>query len=404
MDTQRAIVAQLLHQPMSLAGLGAATGASLPTLRRAVQALQRARWVRVAGRAAATGGRPANLLGVDPDTHTVVGVHLEHPGMRLVATDLVGTVLDTFAPADVADLEFDVVHGVVVAYLAHLRRRFPQRTVLGLSLASPGYVDPVTGTVITIGRVPNWNNLPICQRLNEATGLRITIANDVDSMAAGEFGANGGPRNYAYVGVSEGVKFSMFLNGQPYVGPFGNAGLVSLRLLAASGEAGRAADVLTVHGLSDTYLRRAGERSGDGPPGASGPAGTAADGYGRVRELPDVWARFRAVLALVEEGDPTAVEVVGWMVDVLGAQLASFVHLIQPELLVIGGALAGAPERVLADVEASLRRRLPRLLDHHLIVRGARVTTADAAAIGATRGFVQRFLADEGPPLASVGG
>ena len=189
------------------------------------------------------------------------------------------------------------------------------------------------------------------------------------------------------------------------VAPFGNAGLVSLRLLAASGEAGRAADVLTVHGLSETYLRRAGARSADAGPGAAaGSAGAPSGGHGRVSELGDVWARFRTVLALVEEGDADAIEVVGWMVDALGAQLASFVHLIQPELLVIGGALAGAPERVLADVESSLRRRLPRLLDNNLIVRRARVTTSDAAALGATRGFVQRFLAEDGPALASVAG
>lgn len=386
MDTQRAILASLLGGPRSLADLGAATGTSLPTLRRAVQELQRQRWVNVVGRESATGGRPANLFGVDDSTHTVVGVHLVHPGMRLVATDLLGNLLDAHGPGDVHELELEAVHGVVLQYLERLRERYPQRSLLGLALATPGYVDPQSGTVLTIGRVPRWNNLPICDRLREATGLRVTIGNDVDALATAEFGVNGGHRTYAYAGVGEGVKFSMFLHGRPYVGPFGNAGLVSLGLLAGGAGQGQA-EVLTVNGLVAAFLERSWRHDNE-------PAGHAG-----VRALSDMRARYRAVLALAESGDPDAAAVVATMVELLGAQVASFVHLIQPEMLVIGGALAGAPERVLADVESALRRRLPRLLDNNLIVRRARMVDDHAAALGATRSFVHRFLHEDVTPL-----
>ncbi|MBA2667540.1 MAG: ROK family protein [Trueperaceae bacterium] len=393
MDTPRAIVTHLLTQPLSLAGLGSATGSSLPTLRRAIRDLQEARWVSIVGREVDTGGRPANLFGVDADAIALIGVHVEHPGMRLVATDLTGAVLDERELPGDGILELDTVDRAIGSYLEHVRARFPGRRVLGLALASPGYVDPLTGTVIAIGRVPTWNNLPMGERLREATGLRVSIVNDVDAMAAAEFGGRADPRTYAYLAVGEGVKFSLFLHGKPYVGPFGNAGLVNLRLLAAAGGDVDAADVLTMFGLVDTFLRRSASRR---PPGA--------DAHARVADAPDARARFLQVLALAEDGDPVAAELVGWMIDVLGVQIASFVHLIQPELLVIGGALAGGPERVLDDVEASLRRHLPTLLDNNLIVRRARVVSASAAAIGATRVFLHRFLAQDGPPITSVMG
>jgi glucokinase len=391
MDTPRAIVTHLLTHPMSLAGLGAATGSSLPTLRRAIRELQQARWVSIVGREVDTGGRPANLFGIDADALALIGVHVEHPGMRLVATDLTGAVLDERELPGDGVLELDTVVRAIGAYLWRVRERFPARRVLGLALASPGYVDPLTGTVIAIGRVPTWNNLPMGERLREATGLRVSIVNDVDAMANAEFGGTHDPRTYAYLAVGEGVKFSLFLHGKPYVGPFGNAGLVNLRLLAAAGGDADAADVLTMFGLVDTFLRRSETRR----------AGAAA-ARGRVAAAPDARSRFLQVLELAEEGDPVAAELVAWMVDVLGVQIASFVHLIQPEMLVIGGALAGGPERVLEDVEASVRRHLPRLLDHNLIVRRARVVDASAAAIGATRVFLQRFLDEEGPPITSV--
>lgn len=387
MDTQRLILARLLARPMSLADLGGATGASLPTLRRALSALERERWVGVVGQVSRTGGRPAKLFGVDPSVHTVVGVHLVHPGMRLVVTDLSGAVLDAYVPEDLEELEPDAVHGAVLAYLERFAERFRERRLVGLALATPGYVDPRSGTVIAIGRVPRWRNLPICERLRDATGLPVTIGNDIDAMATAEFGLNGDDRTYAYAGVGEGVKFSMFLGGVPYGGPFGNAGVVSLRLLAGGAEEGRA-ELLMVKGLLEAFERHASART---PPLAA---------HERVRAQRDLRARYQSVLALADAGDPDAVAVVAPMVDLLGAQAASFVHLIQPELLVIGGAFAGAPAGILAEVENALRRRLPSLLDNNLIVRPARVDDDLAAAVGATRVFVQRFVHED---TASLG-
>ena len=386
MDTPRSIVTHLLTRPMSLAELGAATGVSLPTLRRAVHDLVEARWLRIVGRAEATGGRPANLFGIDPTRHVLVGVHLEHPGMRLVAADLAGGVLDERVPEGVESLEPDAVHAIVLDYLASLRLRLADRALLGLGLASPGFIDPQSGAVITIGRVPNWNHLPLAQRLGDASALPVTIGNDVDAMAAVEFAANGVSGTYAYVGFSEGIKFSVFLDGRPYVGPFGNAGLVDPRLLAACGDRAATPDLLTVHGLAERYLERA------------RPAGA-----GRVRALGEARERFLAVLDLAESGDPDAEELVGWMTEMLGTQIAAFVLLLQPELLVLGGALAGASDRLLAAIDGVARRHLPTLLDNNLVVRRARAVTPDAAALGATRVFLDRFLAADGPPLSSLG-
>ena len=388
MDTQRAIVSRLLTRPLSLADLRDATSVSVPTLRRAVQALLDDGWLRVAGRALGTGGRPATLYGVDPTRHLLVGVLLEHPGMRLVATDLLGRVLDERVPADVVDLDPDVVVRHVVTYLTYLQARFRARRPVGLGVASPGYVDPTTGSVLAIGRVPSWNNLPLRQRLAEATGLRVTIGNDIDAMAAVEFGDLHDERTYAYVGVTEGLKFSLFLAGRPYVGPFGNAGLVNPHLLVAHGARANAGALLTVHGMVAAYRD------------ASPQAGAGAT---RVEARSDAWARFRAVLELADEGeDAVASELTEAMIDLLGAQLASFVYLIQPELLVLGGALAEAPARILAAIEAALRRRLPTLLDNKLTIRRARDAAPSAATVGATRAFLQRFLADEDLPLVGA--
>lgn len=378
MDIRRAILSQLLRRPMSLADLGTVTGSSLPTLRRGVQDLVVQRFVRPAGRETGTGGRPATLFGVDGEVHTIVGVHLAHPGMRLVATDLAGVVLDEVVPERLYDLEPDEVHAEVLAYLDRLERRFPERRTLGIGVATPGYVDPATGTVITIGRVPDWNNLPLRDRLADASGARVVIGNDLDALATAELGPDEEARTYAYVGLAEGLKFTMFVHGKPYLGPFGNAGLVAPTLLAEGGGA-EAAELLKVRGLVAADASRDHERTPDDPV--------------------EVRRRFDALLTRAAAREPDADRLVRRMAEVLAAQVASFVHLVQPGLVVFGGALAGAPDAVLDVVEGALRRRLPTLLDNNLIVRRARVTADEATAAGATRAFLQWLLAEEGEPL-----
>jgi predicted NBD/HSP70 family sugar kinase len=387
MDTPRSILTHLRGQAASLADLAAATGASLPTVRRAVQDLVATRWIRPVGREEATGGRPATLFGLDDRVHTVIGVHLAHPGMRMVATDLTGRIVASEVP-DFYDLDPDAVHAAVRAFVKRLREDLPERRPLGVAVATPGYVDPTTGTVITIGRVPHWNNLPIRARLEEATGLPVEVGNDMDALATAELGAGEAGRTYAYVGFGEGIKFTMFLRGLPYPGPFGNAGLVSRRLLAERYGAERAA-LLEVHGLADAYRRAYGD---------------AEPSHSSRRDPSETHRRFDRLLTDAADGHEPAATLIAEMSDLLGEQIATFVHLVQPELIVFGGRLAGAPAAVLASVENAVRGRLPTLLSNALMVRPARVSGEEAAARGATRAFLQRALHVGDPAVPGLSG
>ncbi|MBK8019915.1 MAG: winged helix-turn-helix transcriptional regulator [Chloroflexi bacterium] len=69
----------LRTRPMSLADLQQATQVSLPTLRKAVQDLVDAQWIRIVGQAGANGGRPPNMFGLDDSHYVLIGVHLQLP-------------------------------------------------------------------------------------------------------------------------------------------------------------------------------------------------------------------------------------------------------------------------------------------------------------------------------------
>ena len=235
MSLHRAIIRNLLTGPLALADLQTAGQVSLPTLRRAVQELTDAQWIRVVGQAQANGGRPAMLFGIDEDHFVLVGVHLQLPGMRFIAADLTGRVLserklfDQVVPAPEEAVQ------AIADYVEQIRGLLPDRTVLGLGIAAPGFIDLTTGDIISIGRVPHWENFPICRRLTTAVGVPVAIANDVDCMAFAEFQHTAQPleKNLVYIGFDEGVKASLFLGGGLYKGSMGNAGLIASDLLYA---------------------------------------------------------------------------------------------------------------------------------------------------------------------------
>lgn len=385
MDLPRSILSTLAARPASLADLTAATGASLPTLRRAMADLEAGGWLTVVDREAATGGRPANLFGLNPKTKTVIGVHLAHPGMRIVATNLLGTVVHEAVPEGLVDLEPEAVYAAVGDFIADLRARHADREAIGLGVATPGFIDAPTGTIVAIGRVPRWRNLPLRERLAEQTGLPVFVINDMDALATAEFGLSENAATYAYAGLSEGLKFSFFIDGTPYVGPFGNAGLVAPPLMAeGASQADRS--LLQVHGLVDAYLQRRGETQ-------------AADAHPRSPQT--VRTEFAAILNAADAGEADATELTFRMTDLVAAQAASFVHLLQPGLLVLGGALAGAPSGIARRIEQGVRARLPALINNHLAMRPATVTAGNGTAVGATRAFLQAHLdrASERQPL-----
>lgn len=374
------LLAHLVREPRTLADLVQVTGASLPTLRRILAELESDRLVTVVGRDASRGGRPAQRFGLDPSGAIVLGVHLVHPGMRLVAATLTGEVLDDHVP-DVGVLDPGDVTGEVARYADTVRARYAGRPLLGIGVATPGFVDPVSGHILSIGRAPTWSRVPLTERLEGATGLRVTLHNDMDALASSDVSGQDAAASLVYVGYGEGLKFSWMFDGTPYAGPFGNAGLAPDALFARLGRADDAA-LWRVPGLV-----------------------AAIDGRDVVEAQPRhaTRKRFDEILQAYAQGDPVVTPVVDRMIDLLGAETAAVVNLLQPSTLIFGAALAGAPEVVLANLERTVRASLPTLIDHALHVRPARLVGPDSTARGATRAFLSRYVTDAipGPTVAS---
>lgn len=386
--TYLSILKNLQADALSLADLQAMTHVSLPTLRKSVQELAASRWIRVVGQSEANGGRPAMLFGLDTSYFALLGVHLQLPGMRMILTDLNGDVLDEQEAHAQTQPTPDEALQTIINYAQDVRSRFPERKILGAGIASPGFTHPETGEIIRVGRVAGWDNFPICQRLGAALDVPVQIANDVDCMAFAEFRATkrSFADNLAYIGFDEGVKISMFLNGELYKGFFGNAGLISSRLLKVPDGAPTAEEqsrVMTLSGINWLFEQKV----------TALPPSEQAD----YQSLLAANYRQRPQLILARAGDglPVCREIVLTLKQVLATAIANVIHTIQPDLIVVGGLLSALPAPLFAGLEAAIRDLLPALFANHARIEQSRTYTRNSAAQGANYHFMENYLLRE---------
>ena len=391
LNLKSSILTLLRQEPLSIASLSDATDVSLPTLRRAVEELIDAHWVRPVGRIPRTGGRPATLYGLDDRAYLILGVHLELPGIHFALTNPAGEIINHQHLLGETDIRPNGVVRLIVDHVNRLKTQYTERQLLGLGIATPGYVDPSSGAILSIGRAPQWQAFPLKARLEADVGLPVIVENDIDCMTFAEIGDGGfnDIEDMIYLGFTEGVKASFLLQGQLYKGPFGNAGLIGHTTvvedgrLCTCGKHGCLETVASVRAMNSLFNK--GIESGN----------WHDSDLQRSHALEDRIEKFQAILGAAEAGDPFCSEIIGDMLRGLELAIVNLIYLLQVDQLVIGGALSNLPDGLLARLETELRDKLSPILSHHLIIRRARRTEPHIAAVGATYRFFYSCISRE---------
>ncbi|MGJ3237558.1 MAG: ROK family protein [Anaerolineae bacterium] len=382
------IIKNLQIKPLSLADLNSMTNASLPTLRKAVQELTDHHWIRVVGQAEANGGRPAMLFGFDESYYILLGVHIQLPGLRLMVSDLSGNVLDAQEMFQKEQASPQQIMQAIIDYTQTIQSRFNGRKLLGIGIAAPGFTDPETGNIISIGRVPGWENFPICQRLSSQLHVPAQIANDIDCMAFAEFqhARKSFVDNLVYIGFDEGVKASMFLNGELYKGSFGNAGLIVDRPLNMPDNSLLSQDyhrILTISGFNQIFE----EQIKLLPP-------TDQASYQHIIDM-HYRQRMGAIFQSAQTNDPICQNMVHMLNTVLAIAIANIIYVIQPDTLVIGGILSAMSSQQFNTLSASIREQLPVLFANHIQIEQAQLQSRNISALGANYHFIENHLLSE---------
>lgn len=358
--------------PMSRAELARRLALSATTITRVVNDLDAAEVLDESQAPAQSGvGRPANTLRIRADACCVaaaqIGVGIVHLGIfNALGERLASQQFDYDIEAGADALLRRVAEGLRAVGLASGRAA----SLLGIGVAVPGPVDAAGRRMLVSIRL-GWRDVPVADTLESLTGLPVTVEHNVRAMALAEarFGQGRGLRSVAFVYLRSGLGAGLVVQGQPFSG--GVHGAIELGHLQVieGGPAcvcGGRGCIETV--LSETALRAAAKRL-------------------RVAPEPDpltaIWsaAQRRADAARVIDG----------VVAPLSTGLSALATLLNPELVLLGGALADIPDPLFEQVvEAAWRRALPVVRTSSRIVRSR--LGADVGLTGGATVALDRYL------------
>ncbi|THA75687.1 ROK family protein [Streptomyces sp. A0642] len=272
----------------------------------------------------------------------------------------------------------EAVMAAVADVLAELSASPLWADATAVGIGSAGPVDAAAGTVSPVN-VPGWRDFPLVERVRAATGgLPVELVGDGVAITAAEhwLGAARGHDNALCMVVSTGVGGGLVLGGVLHPGPSGNAGHIGHISVDLDG------DPCPCGG------RGCVERI------ASGPHIARRAREGGWRPGPDGDATAAGVAAAARAGDPVAVASFERAAQALAAGIAATATLVEIDIAVIGGGVAGAGEVLFAPLRSALRRYATLSFVQKLTVAPA-VMGNDAGLVGAAAAaFAARVGAD----------
>lgn len=242
------------------------------------------------------------------------------------------------------------------ALLAHLKRVARECSRLagenGLhpamaGIATAGWVDPRAGNVVyATENLPGWTGTRIADELEPCLGMRIAVENDANALAVGErhFGLARGIDDFICITLGTGV------GGGCYVG----------------GRLNRGAHFLA-NALGHLPIEFDGLPCTCGLRGCLEPYTNAAAllRYGKPGGFTDTTEIIRAANA----GNQAARHAIQTQSRHLAVGVASIVHLLDPELLILSGGLAQNNPALLEEFVPALGERLAVWTRHRVTVR-----------------------------------
>lgn len=247
----------------------------------------------------------------------------------------------------------------------------------GIGIAAPGTMDLEAGVILQPFNLPEWEDLPLRQLAAARFERPVILQNDANAAAYGEYwaGAGRGSRSLMFWTLGTGVGGGIVLNGEVLTGAHGHAGECGHTIIQADG--GPRSDY-GIHGSVELYVggralvRRCHE---------------ALDA-GKTSRLREVSSNITPVeiAAAADQGDELARQLIRETARYLGIATVNVMHTVNPELILIGGAMtfggAGSPigELFLGELRRTVRETAFRI--------PAARTQIEFASLGNDAGFI----------------
>jgi predicted NBD/HSP70 family sugar kinase len=353
------------RRSLSRAELVEASGLARATVTHRLAALFRAGLIDEAPDTLPSGGRPSRVIRLNRSFAVILAADVGESHIRLAVSDLGPQILaETVSAFDMRAgpaASLDWMAGQFERLLEKVGRKPAE--VLGIGLGMPAPVDFAGGRVFGPSIMVGWDDYDIRGHLHARLGAPVYVENDVNLMTLTEARTNWPAiGQLVFIKAGTGIGSGIITDGRLYRGSTGAAG-----------------DIGHIQFISD-----------DAPLCRCGKLGCVearAAGWAIARDLRAKGfdaKDARDVIALAQNNEAEAIQLIRRAGRVLGEVVADVVSVLNPLVIVIGGTLADAGDHLLSGIREFVYQRSLPLATRELRILAAR-PSPHAGLLGAAR-------------------
>jgi predicted NBD/HSP70 family sugar kinase len=192
--------------------------------------------VEEVGRGESIGGKTPILLSIVADSRYLIGLNLAQDKFIGAIVNLRGEIKEMVeVPVHDEDGKnaLDLVYQIIDQLI---KKRI--KPIVGIGVGAPGLVNTREGVVVNAVNL-DWQDLPLGQLLEKKYKIPVSILNDSQATAIGEFvygGEHKHDENLIVVNVKHGIGSGILVNGQLFQGDGGGAGEIGHVVVQENGE------------------------------------------------------------------------------------------------------------------------------------------------------------------------
>jgi len=330
-------------------------GKSIPLTTKMLTDLIKKGVVSETGYAQSTGGRRPLMYSLNPEVLYVVAIAMDQFLTRIAIMDLHNRIV-VEERIELPLAKNDAALSLLAQHINKVIERsgIPLERFVGVGIGMPGFIDVKKGI--------NYSHLDhegknIAHYISNAVQLPVMIDNDSTLIALAElrFGAARNTKNTLIINIAWGIGMGLVLNGELYRGNNGFAGEFSHTPLYSTNTdlcvCGKVGCLESEASLL-AMINKARQKLAAGRP-------SMLKGINEDTPLEQI---LESIIKAAKQGDKLSVELLSESGSAIGRGIAALIHILNPEMIVLGGRGSPAGKLWQAPIQQALYEYcIPRL-------------------------------------------
>lgn len=241
----------------------------------------------------------------------------------------------------------DVMLQFLLSFMKEIIREseLPYKKIAGAGVGFPGPLDAEAGIIFNPPNLTGWDNVPLKRILEDELKMPVSIENDANAAAFGEWwkGAGTGTNSFICITLGTGVGGGIILGGRLWYGASGMAGeighttIIPNGIKCTCGNSGCLEAYASARGIIDRVQNALSER-GD---------------KGEIQEC----LTLERISNMASQGNEMIKSIIRETGVILGIAVANLANLLNPEMVALFGGVTNLGESLLKPMREEVKKR-----------------------------------------------